>query len=86
MFKEIRLSKYTVYFKIKLAKILDKYPKSSLSMNNFLKDNLKTLKEICKERESLNSFLKYPLSDYFFKFGKGLFKISEKILQMNSWK
>ena len=51
MLQEIDISKLTVYFKVKLVKILEKYPKlkkSSLSLN-FFKNYLKTIKEVFKE-------------------------------------
>ena len=52
MIKEIERSKSTLYFKVKLVKLLDKYPKTNcLSLSvNFLKDYAKTIKETCKER------------------------------------
>ena len=52
--KEIGVSKSTINFKMKLVKILDKYPKlkTSLFLLNFFKDCLKTIKEICKESGS----------------------------------
>ena len=51
MLQEIKVSKSTAYFKVKLVKLLDKYPKiksSSLS-SNFFKDYAKTMKEVRKE-------------------------------------
>ena len=49
--KEIEVSKWTVYFKVKLVKLLAKYPKIkclSLSLN-FSKDYAKIIQEVCEE-------------------------------------
>lgn len=57
MFKEIWVTKSTVYFKAKQVKVLGKYPKlkkSSLLLN-FLKDYTKTIKELCKESGEFES-------------------------------
>ena len=59
MLKKIEFSKSIIYFKLKVANILDRYPKlkkSSMSLN-FFKDYLKTIKEICKEIDNEFSFL-----------------------------
>ena len=50
MFQEIEMSKSTVYFKVKLVKLLNnlKIKCSYLSLE-FFKDYAKTIKEICKE-------------------------------------
>ena len=48
MLKDIGISKSTIYFKVKLVKVLEKYQKlkkSSLSLN-FMK---KSIKQVCKE-------------------------------------
>ena len=52
--KQINVNKSNVYFKMRLINVLDKYPmlkRSSLSLN-FFEDNLKTIKEICKDSEN----------------------------------
>ena len=51
MLQKIEVSKSTVYFKLKLLKLLEKNPKIqylSLSLNLF-KDYVETFKEVCKE-------------------------------------
>ena len=49
--QEIKVSKSTAYFKVKLVKLLDKYPKMKISCLslNFFKEYAKTIKEACKE-------------------------------------
>ena len=50
MLQEIKVSKSTAYFKVKLVKPLDKYPlKFQLYLWTFLKDYLKTVEEVWKE-------------------------------------
>ena len=52
--KELGLSRSTVYFKLNLLKLLDRYPKlkkSSLILN-FQKNFFKTIKEVCKENKN----------------------------------
>ena len=58
MFKEIGVSKLAIYFKLKLAKILEKYSKLKLSLLslNFMKNYMKS-KQFCKE--SGNEFEKF---------------------------
>ena len=51
IFQEIEVGNSKAYFKVKLVKLLGKYPKvksSSLSLN-FFKDYAKSIKEYCKE-------------------------------------
>ena len=54
MIKEFGVSKSTMIFKIKIVQLLDKYlkMKSSSLLLHFMKNYLKTLKEICKENGS----------------------------------
>ena len=58
--KGINVSKFTIYFKMKLVNILDKYSKfkrSFLSLN-FFKDYLKTVAKYAKRvKKSSNNFL-----------------------------
>ena len=51
MITELGVSRPTVYFKINLLNILEKYPKlkKSSSTLNFLKNYFKTIKEVFKE-------------------------------------
>ena len=56
MLRDTGISKSTIYFKGKLIKVLEKYPKlkkSSLSLN-FMKNYMKSIKQVCKE--SSNEF------------------------------
>ena len=54
MVLNFQVSKSTIVFKIALKKLIDDFPKiknSSQSLN-YLKKNLKLIKEICKENAS----------------------------------
>ena len=56
MVRELQISKSTIFFKISLFKLVDKYPKliySTLPLNYF-KNYFKLIKEICKK--SVNEF------------------------------
>ena len=66
---------------MKLAKLLDKYPKlkfSCLSLN-FFKDYARGIKEVCK-RGGDQFKLNY---DSIILSGSGMFNIFEKVLQKN---
>ena len=51
MLQKNEMGNSTVYFKLKLVKLLDKYSKIKYSLLslNFFKDYSKTFKEVCKE-------------------------------------
>ena len=54
MIKELGISKYTISFKISIAKFVNKFPrmkKSSLSLH-FLKNYFKIIKETCHDYAS----------------------------------
>ena len=54
MIKELGISKFTTFFKISIAKFVNKYPrmKKSLISLHFLKNNFKIINEICHENAS----------------------------------
>ena len=59
MLKDIGISKSTIYLKVKLVKVLEKYPilKKYLLLLNFMKNYMKSIKQVHKERgNELNSF------------------------------
>ena len=56
MLRDMGISKSTIYFEVKLVKVIEKYPKlkkSSLPLN-FMKNYMKSIKQVCKE--SSNEF------------------------------
>ena len=56
MLRDMGVSKSTIYFEVKLLKVIEKYPKlkkSSLPLN-FMKNYMKSIKQVCKE--SSNEF------------------------------
>ena len=72
----------SVYFKLKLAKVLDKYSKikySPLSLN-FFKDYSKTFKEVCNESGD-----QFKWNQYYFEWIKPVQNLwenaSEKVLK-----
>ena len=59
MLKDIGISKSTIYFKVKLVKVLEKYLKFKifLLLLNFIKIYSKLIKQVCKESgNEFNSF------------------------------
>ena len=54
MLRDIGISKSKIYCKVKLVKVLEKYPKlkkPSLWLN-FMKNYMKSIKQVCKESDN----------------------------------